>query len=79
MDDDIKEIRIFSRDEKKQDEMRSKYSNEKYDTEIEISSSDFAKLVKKETDYLNLYFKKRMKIKGNLMLAQKLNNLIKLL
>lgn len=29
LDTDIKEIRIFSRDEKKQDDMRKKYSNEK--------------------------------------------------
>ena len=29
LDSDIKEIRIFSRDEKKQDDMRKKYSNDK--------------------------------------------------
>ena len=29
LDTDLKEIRIFSRDEKKQDDMRKKYSNEK--------------------------------------------------
>ena len=29
LDSDIKEIRIFSRDEKKQDDMRKKYNNEK--------------------------------------------------
>lgn len=29
LDTDIKEIRIFSRDEKKQDDMRKKYNNQK--------------------------------------------------
>ena len=29
LDSDIKEIRIFSRDEKKQDDMRKKYNNDK--------------------------------------------------
>ena len=29
LDTDIKEIRIFSRDEKKQDDMRHEYNNEK--------------------------------------------------
>ncbi|HHU71078.1 MAG TPA: polysaccharide biosynthesis protein, partial [Clostridiales bacterium] len=29
LDTDIKEIRIFSRDEKKQDDMRHKYNNDK--------------------------------------------------
>ena len=29
LDSDIKEIRIFSRDEKKQDDMRRKYQNDK--------------------------------------------------
>ena len=29
LDTDIKEIRIFSRDEKKQDDMRKKYANDK--------------------------------------------------
>ena len=29
LDTDIKEIRIFSRDEKKQDDMRKKYNSEK--------------------------------------------------
>ncbi|WP_338301128.1 polysaccharide biosynthesis protein, partial [Escherichia coli] len=29
LDTDIKEIRVFSRDEKKQDDMRKKYNNDK--------------------------------------------------
>ena len=34
LDTDLKEIRIFSRDEKKQDDMRKKYSNEKIKFQI---------------------------------------------
>ena len=36
LDTNIKEIRIFSRDEKKQDDLRKKYANEKVKFFIEI-------------------------------------------
>ena len=34
LDTDIKEIRIFSRDEKKQDDMRHKYNNDRHQVHI---------------------------------------------
>ena len=36
LDSDIKEIRIFSRDEKKQDDMRRKYQNDKINILLEM-------------------------------------------
>ena len=34
LDSNIKEIRIFSRDEKKQDDIRKKYNNSKYSFKV---------------------------------------------
>ena len=40
LDSDLKEIRIFSRDEKKQDDMRKKYKNNKVKFYIGDGSND---------------------------------------
>ena len=53
LDTDIKEIRIFSRDEKKQDDMRRKFKNEKIKFYIgDVRDIDTLRDVVKDVDYI---------------------------
>ena len=53
LDSDIKEIRIFSRDEKKQDDMRIKYHNEKIKFYIgDVRSFDSINSAMRGVDYV---------------------------
>jgi UDP-N-acetylglucosamine 4,6-dehydratase len=53
LDTDIKEIRIFSRDEKKQDDMRKKYSNDKLKFYIgDVRNLESVREAVKEVDYI---------------------------
>ncbi|MBF2758615.1 MULTISPECIES: nucleoside-diphosphate sugar epimerase/dehydratase [unclassified Staphylococcus] len=53
LDTDIKEIRVFSRDEKKQDDMRKKYSNPKLKFYIgDVRDSHSVETAMREVDYV---------------------------
>ncbi|MBV5129883.1 nucleoside-diphosphate sugar epimerase/dehydratase [Staphylococcus haemolyticus] len=53
LDTDIKEIRVFSRDEKKQDDMRKKYNNPKLKFYIgDVRDSHSVEIAMREVDYV---------------------------
>ena len=53
LDSDLKEIRIFSRDEKKQDDMRKKYNNDKLKFYIgDVRDSDSVRSAMRGVDYV---------------------------
>lgn len=53
IDSDVKEIRIFSRDEKKQDDMRKEFNNEKLNFVIgDVRDTDSCMVATKGVDYI---------------------------